>query len=77
MQLELPTQTQQPNEHAFSMFDNQKHHNMLLPSISKELDEFFAGGLHKGTITQLYGEAGCGKTQIAMMFALGVHFNPT
>lgn len=45
---------------------------MLVRSISKELNELFEGGLHKGIVTQLYGEAGCGKTQVAMMFVLEV-----
>ena len=44
-------------------------------SISTELDSFLEGGLHKGTVTQLYGEAGCGKTQVAMMFLLGVPYS--
>lgn len=32
------------------------------------------GGLHKGTVTQVYGESGTGKSQLAMLWALGVHF---
>jgi RecA/RadA recombinase len=45
---------------------------LLVRSVSGELDDFLEGGLHKGVVTQLYGEAGCGKTQLAMMFILGV-----
>ena len=66
------TQTQSTFKYNyFSMFANQSG-NLMIRSISKELDDFFEGGLHKGTITQVYGEAGCGKSQIAMMFTLGV-----
>lgn len=46
---------------------------MFIKSISKDLDAFLAGGLHKGTITQVYGESGCGKSQLAMLFAIGVN----
>jgi RecA/RadA recombinase len=56
----------------FNMFDNEKYENMFIRSISNELDEFFEGGLHKGTATQVYGESGCGKSQLAMLFAIGV-----
>lgn len=56
----------------FNMFDNEKYENMFIRSISNELDEFFEGGLHKGTVTQVYGESGCGKSQLAMLFAIGV-----
>jgi septal ring-binding cell division protein DamX len=45
---------------------------MFIRSISNELDEFFEGGLHKGMVTQVYGESGCGKSQLAMLFAIGV-----
>lgn len=30
------------------------------------------GGLHKGLITQIYGESGAGKTQLAMLFSISV-----
>lgn len=58
----------------FNMFDNEKYENMFIRSISNELDEFLEGGLHKGTVTQVYGESGCGKSQLAMLFAIGVSF---
>ena len=54
------------------MFEGEKLENMCLRSVSKELDGFLAGGLHKGTITQVYGEAGSGKSQFAMLYLLGV-----
>lgn len=62
-----------PNRN-FSMFENEKYENMMIRSISNELDEFFEGGLHKGMVTQVYGESGCGKSQLAMLFAIGVPF---
>jgi RecA/RadA recombinase len=70
MQPETQTQTQSTHKEGyFNMF---QHGETLVKSTSKELDQFFEGGLHKGIITQLYGEAGCGKTQLAMLYALGV-----
>lgn len=45
---------------------------MFIRSISKDLDLYLEGGLHKGSITQVYGESGCGKSQLAMLFAIGV-----
>ena len=45
---------------------------MCVRSLSKELDSFLEGGLHKGIITQVYGEAGSGKSQLAMLYTLGV-----
>ncbi len=56
----------------FNMFENEKYENMFIRSISNELDEYFEGGLHKGIVTQVYGESGCGKSQLAMLFAIGV-----
>lgn len=38
--------------------------------MSKSLDNFFNGGLHKGHITELAGEAGSGKTQLALHFSV-------
>jgi replication-associated recombination protein RarA len=46
--------------------------NLLITSPNKYLNLFVGGGFHEGMITQLYGEAGSGKTQTAMLFALGV-----
>lgn len=54
------------------MFEGEKIEGMFIESITKELDDFFEGGLHKGCITQIYGESGCGKSQTAMLFAIGV-----
>jgi len=56
------------------MFDTFKEDSLCVRSISKELDNFLEGGLHKGIITQVYGESGCGKSQLAMFFVLGVYF---
>ena len=46
---------------------------MFIQSPNKYLNLFFEGGVHHGMITQIYGEAGSGKTQTAMLFALGVN----
>lgn len=46
--------------------------NSFIQSLNHHINAFFGGGLHHGMITQLYGEAGSGKTQLAMLFALGV-----
>ena len=54
------------------MFEGEKMDSMCIRSVSKELDGFLAGGLHKGMITQVYGEAGSGKSQLAMLYMLGV-----
>lgn len=48
---------------------------MFIKSISKDLDLYLEGGLHKGSITQVYGESGCGKSQLAMLFAIGVNIS--
>lgn len=45
----------------------------MIPTPNPHINQFFGGGLQYGTITQLYGEAGGGKTQTAMLFGLGVH----
>ena len=41
-----------------------------LPSGCRQLDELLCGGLEKGVITQLYGKAGCGKSNLAIAFAV-------
>lgn len=55
----------------FNQFNGQI--GSFVRSSNAELNEFLGGGLHKGMVTQLFGEAGSGKTQVAMLFALGVH----
>lgn len=49
--------------------------NPYIPSANPHFNTFFGGGLHHGTVTQIYGEAGSGKTQLSMLFALGVFNN--
>ncbi len=44
------------------------HHQV--PSGIQELDELFGGGIDNGTSTLLMGPAGCGKTTVAMRYAL-------
>lgn len=48
---------------------------ILIQSPNEHLNTFFGGGLQHGMVTQLYGESGSGKTQTAMLFALGVHYS--
>ncbi|MEG9194397.1 MAG: DNA repair and recombination protein RadB [Archaeoglobales archaeon] len=42
---------------------------MLIPSGSKCIDLLLGGGIETGTITQLYGPSGTGKTTLCLMFA--------
>ncbi|MEM1579350.1 MAG: DNA repair and recombination protein RadB [Archaeoglobaceae archaeon] len=42
---------------------------MLIPSGSKCIDALLGGGVESGTITQLYGASGTGKTTLCLMFA--------
>ncbi len=41
---------------------------MLIPSNSKCIDSLLGGGAETGTITQIYGESGTGKTTLCLMF---------
>jgi DNA repair protein RadB len=41
-----------------------------LPSGCESLDSLLGGGFESGIITQLYGEAGTGKTNIALQLAI-------
>ncbi|RUM34900.1 MAG: DNA repair and recombination protein RadB [Archaeoglobus sp.] len=40
---------------------------MLIPSGSKCIDSLLGGGVETGTITQIYGESGTGKTSLCLM----------
>ncbi|MCX8172041.1 MAG: DNA repair and recombination protein RadB, partial [Archaeoglobaceae archaeon] len=42
---------------------------MLIPSGSKCIDTLLGGGIETGTITQIYGGSGTGKTTLCLMFA--------
>ena len=42
---------------------------MLIPSGSKCIDSLLAGGIETGTVTQIYGQSGTGKTTLCLMFA--------
>lgn len=42
---------------------------MFIPSGSKCIDTLLGGGIETGTITQLYGASGTGKTTLCLMFA--------
>ena len=41
-----------------------------IPSGCRQLDELLRGGIEKGIITQFYGEAGCGKSNLAITYAV-------
>ncbi len=56
------------------MFENKKNpEHDYIKSCNKGLNEFLRGGMHIGMIAQCYGEAGSGKTHLAMLMAIGVH----
>ncbi len=42
---------------------------MLIPSGSECIDSLLGGGVETGTITQIYGHSGTGKTTLCLMFA--------
>jgi DNA repair protein RadB len=42
---------------------------MLIPSGSKCIDSLLGGGVETGTVTQIYGHGGTGKTTLCLMFA--------
>lgn len=54
------------------MFNNTKQDQYFIKTVSKELNDFLQGGFHKGVITQIYGEAGCGKSNLAILSTIGV-----
>ncbi|MGC9310325.1 MAG: DNA repair and recombination protein RadB [Candidatus Aenigmatarchaeota archaeon] len=41
-----------------------------LPSGAKVIDELLGGGIEEGVVTNLYGPAGSGKTNLCLLFAL-------
>ena len=59
---------------AYNVFLNQKQSHFYLKPFNKKLNDFLQGGLHTGIITQIFGESGSGKTQMAMMFSIAVSF---
>lgn len=42
----------------------------------KSLDDLLEGGIDVGSVTELFGEAGSGKTQLCMQLALSCQMNP-
>lgn len=44
--------------------------NQFLSSGCTKLDDFLRGGFQKKGITQIFGEAGTGKTQLALQLCL-------
>ncbi len=54
------------------MFNKSKKDQYFIKTASKELNDFLQGGFHKGVITQIYGEAGCGKSNLAILSTIGV-----
>ncbi len=45
---------------------------MIIPSGSKCIDSLLGGGVETGTVTQIYGESGTGKTTLCLMFCKNV-----
>jgi DNA repair protein RadB len=43
-----------------------------VPTGSPDFDDLLGGGLERRTITQIYGEAGCGKSTLCLMCAVSV-----
>lgn len=41
-----------------------------VPTGCKVIDDLLKGGFQRGTLTEIYGESGCGKTQLALQIAL-------
>jgi len=48
---------------------------MKLPSNSRCIDSLLRGGIETGTITQIYGASGTGKTSICLMFSYNTSKN--
>ena len=47
--------------------------DMILPSGVSSVDLIFKGGLHTGRFTHLFGEAGSGKTTLALQFVFAAY----
>lgn len=43
-----------------------------LTTMSKDIDNMLGGGIQPGTITELVGESGAGKTQFAFQLAVNI-----
>lgn len=68
-------ETRQPPKHT-NMFEGvPANYQWMLPTGLTFMDGLLGGGLHKGLITQLYGESGTGKTQLCMQIMLGAAHN--
>lgn len=66
-------ETQKSEAHTLiDLLSNTTNKQSHIQSLNEHLNKFFGGGLQPGMVTQLYGESGSGKTQTAMLFALGV-----
>ena len=49
---------------------HKSHHGGVIPSGIPALDQQLQGGFRVGTVTELFGKAGTGKTQLAMQICV-------
>ncbi|KAK6044855.1 hypothetical protein COOONC_17640, partial [Cooperia oncophora] len=56
-------------KNAREFLDFESSSSAALSSGCPLLDDLLGGGFFPGTITEISGEAGCGKSQICMQFA--------
>ncbi|KAL9953379.1 hypothetical protein ACROYT_G040788 [Oculina patagonica] len=55
---------------ALALFERSGHQQSFFPTSLNDLDKQLHGGLTCGTITEIAGPAGCGKTQFCIMLSL-------
>lgn len=55
---------------ALELFERSGHQQSFLPTSLDDLDKKLHGGLTCGTITEIAGPAGCGKTQFCIMLSV-------
>ena len=54
------------------MIENERDSITMFSTGCPILDKTFNGGIRLGQITELYGESGCGKTQLCIQLSLEV-----
>lgn len=53
-----------------------KYSETYLSTGCDKIDKLLRGGISKKGITEIYGEAGCGKTQFALQLCLSAQKDP-
>ncbi|RLF03973.1 MAG: DNA repair and recombination protein RadA [Thermoprotei archaeon] len=61
---------------AYDLLKKQVKGRRLISTGSRNVDEILGGGVETGGITEIYGEYGCGKTQMAMQLSVNVQLPP-